>query len=215
MKKIALISFIFLVSIFSYANADIVDDIVVKNNNRISKQTIITYGKIELNKDYTLKDINQVFRNLYETDFFETLKIDIVGSQLVINVKENKIIQSVSIKGMKSKSLSESILEKTYSKDKSPFLVSKVKEDVDKIKNSLNEIGYYFVDVNAITSENNNDTIDLIYEIKLGDKAKVSKIEFIGDKKIKDRTLRNIIITEESKFWKFISKKKIFKQIIN
>ena len=208
MKKIALISFIFLVSIFSYANADIVDDIVVKNNNRISKQTIITYGKIELNKDYTLKDINQVFRNLYETDFFETLKIDIVGSQLVINVKENKILQSVSVKGVKSKSLTQKVLDNLYSKDKSSFLISKVKEDVDKIKNSLTEIGYYFAEVNAKTSENNNDTIDLIFEIKLGEKVKISKIEFLGDKKIKDRTLRNVIISEETKFWKFLSKKK-------
>ena len=208
MKKIALISFIFLVSIFSYANADIIDDIVVKNNNRISKQTIITYGKIELNKDYTLKDINQVFRNLYETDFFETLKIDIVGSQLVINVKENKILQSVSVKGVKSKSLTQKVLDNLYSKDKSSFLISKVKEDVDKIKNSLTEIGYYFAEVNAKTSENNNDTIDLIFEIKLGEKVKISKIEFLGDKKIKDRTLRNVIISEETKFWKFLSKKK-------
>ena len=208
MKKIAFISFIFLVSIFSYSNADIVDDIVVKNNNRISKQTIITYGKIELNKDYTLKDINQVFRNLYETDFFETLKIDIVGSQLVINVKENKILQSVSVKGVKSKSLTQKVLDNLYSKDKSSFLISKVKEDVDKIKNSLTEIGYYFAEVNAKTSENNNDTIDLIFEIKLGEKVKISKIEFLGDKKIKDRTLRNVIISEETKFWKFLSKKK-------
>ena len=208
MKKIALISCIFLVSIFSYANADIVDDIVVKNNNRISKQTIVTYGKIELNKDYTLKDINQVFRNLYETDFFETLKIDIVGSQLVINVKENKILQSVSVKGVKSKSLTQKVLDNLYSKDKSSFLISKVKEDVDKIKNSLTEIGYYFAEVNAKTSENNNDTIDLIFEIKLGEKVKISKIEFLGDKKIKDRTLRNVIISEETKFWKFLSKKK-------
>ena len=208
MKKIALISFIFLVSIFSSAYADIIDDIVVKNNNRISKQTIITYGKIELNKDYTLKDINQVFRNLYETDFFETLKIDIVGSQLVINVKENKILQSVSVKGVKSKSLTQKVLDNLYSKDKSSFLISKVKEDVDKIKNSLTEIGYYFAEVNAKTSENNNDTIDLIFEIKLGEKVKISKIEFLGDKKIKDRTLRNVIISEETKFWKFLSKKK-------
>ena len=204
MKKITLISFIFLMSICSYANADIIDDIVVKNNNRISKQTIITYGKIELNKDYTLKDINQVFRNLYETDFFETLKIDIVGSQLVINVKENKILQSVSVKGVKSKSLTQKVLDNLYSKDKSSFLISKVKEDVDKIKNSLTEIGYYFAEVNAKTSENNNDTIDLIFEIKLGEKVKISKIEFLGDKKIKDRTLRNVIISEETKFWKFL-----------
>ena len=99
MKKISLIIFyIFYIDIF-YVNGEIIDDIVVKNNNRISKQTIITYGKIELNKDYTLKDIKQVFRNLYQTDFFETLKIDIVGSKLVINVKENKIIQSVTVEG--------------------------------------------------------------------------------------------------------------------
>ena len=161
-------------SICSYVNADIIDDIVVKNNNRISKQTIITYGKIELNKDYTLKDINQVFRNLYQTDFFETLKIDVVGSQLVINVKENKIIQSVSVEGIKSKKLNENVLDKIYSKDKSPFLISKVKEDVDKIKNSLSDVGYYFAEVNAKTSENNNETIDLIFDIKLGEKVKIS-----------------------------------------
>ena len=46
---------------------------------------------------------------------------------------------------------------------------------------------------------------DLIFEVNLGDKSKIKKIEFIGDKKIKDRTLRRIIISEEAKFWKFIS----------
>jgi len=212
MKKLSLIIFIFFTSIYSYVKSEIIEDIVVKNNNRISKQTIITYGKIELNKDYSLSDINQVFRNLYETDFFETLKVDIVGSQLVINVKENKIIQSISVEGVKSKNLKENILEKTYSKDKSSFLISKVKEDVDKIKSSLNAIGYYFAEVNAITSENNNDTINLIFEIKLGEKVKISQIEFLGDKKIKDRTLRNVIISEETKFWKFLSKKKFLNQ---
>ncbi len=208
MKKISFISFILFIAINFQVKANIIEDIVIKNNNRISKQTIITYGKIELNKDYDLQDVNQVFRNLYQTDFFETLKIDIVGSQLVIEVKENKVIQSVSIEGIKSKSLKENILEKTYSKDKSSFLISKVKDDVDKIKISLNEIGYFFAEVNAKTSINTNDTINLIYEVKLGDKAKISKIEFLGDKKIKDRTLRNVIITEETKFWKFLSKKK-------
>jgi outer membrane protein insertion porin family len=212
MKKISFIIFIFFISIYSHVNGEIIDDIVVKNNNRISKQTIITYGKIELNKDYSLNDINNVFRNLYQTDFFETLKIDVVGSQLVIDVKENKIIQSVNVDGIKSKNIKNSILEKVYSRDKSPFLISKVKEDVDKIKSSLNEIGYYFAEVNAKTSENINDTVDLIFEIKLGDKVKISKIEFLGDKKIKDRTLRNVIISEETKFWKFLSKKKFLNQ---
>ena len=53
-----------------------------------------------------------------------------------------------------------------------------------------------------------NNTIDLIYNINLGQKALIGKIKFIGDKKIKDRKLRNIIVSEENKFWKIISSKK-------
>ena len=54
--------------------------------------------------------------------------------------------------------------------------------------------------------DNNNNTVDLIFNIDLGDKAKIEIIDFIGDKKFKDRTLKNLIISEESKFWKFISR---------
>ena len=202
--------FLFISSVF----ADVVNDIEVKNNNRISKETIITYGEIELNKDYGLKEINQVFKNLYETNFFESLKIDLIDNKLVIEVTENKIIQSVAVEGIKSKSLSSSILDNIFSKDKAPFLITKVKEDINKIKISLNSVGYYFAEVKSKTLENENKTIDLIFEINLGDKALISQIEFIGDKKIKDRTLRNVIISEENKFWKFISKKRFLNQSI-
>jgi outer membrane protein insertion porin family len=208
MKKFIISIFVYFLFLSINVSAEMINDITVKNNNRISKQTIITYGNIELNKDYNLSDVNQVFRNLYETDFFESLKIDIVDNQLVINVKENKIIANVSTEGVESKRLAEVILKNTFSKEKSPFLISKVKQDVDKIKISLNEIGYYFAEVETKTYENNNDTINLIFNIETGDRAKISQIEFVGDKKIKDRTLRNVIISEESKFWKFVSKKK-------
>ena len=53
-----------------------------------------------------------------------------------------------------------------------------------------------------------DNKIDLLYQIELGEKSKISKISFIGDKKFKDSTLKNIIISEEYKFWKFLSGKK-------
>ena len=36
-------------------------------------------------------------------------------------------------------------------------------------------------------------------------KPKFQKISFIGDKKIKEKRLRDIIVSEEFKFWKFIT----------
>ena len=55
-----------------------------------------------------------------------------------------------------------------------------------------------------------------LYKIELGKKSKISKISFIGDKRFKDSTLKNIIISEEYKFWKFLSGKKYLnKNLIN
>ena len=39
-------------------------------------------------------------------------------------------------------------------------------------------------------------------------KQKLKKITFIGNKIFKDKKLKSIIISEEYKFWKFISGKK-------
>ena len=51
-------------------------------------------------------------------------------------------------------------------------------------------------------------SIQIIYNIDLGEKAKIRNISFVGDKKIKEKKLKNIIVSEESKFWKLLSNKK-------
>ena len=191
---------------------DIIEDIILEGNNRISKETIITYGDIELNKVYTNEEINEIFKNLYSTNFFENITITKLDNKLKIKVIENKIIQTVIIEGVKSKTIQESILDTMYSKSKTPFLERKVSEDVTRIKNSINNLGYYFAKVESKVVENSNETVDLVLNIELGDKASIDKIEFIGNKIFKNRTLKNVIISEESKFWKFISKNKFINQ---
>ncbi len=196
----------FLLIINSYAV--VIKDIKVNNNKRITKETIITYGNIELNKDYDQNGLNRIIKNLYETNFFKKISLNIDGQILILDLVENKIIQSVKVEGVKAKKIKEAILKNLFSKDKSPFLIEKVKIDENRMKTSLNTIGYYLSDVKSKILENNNDTVDLIFEVNLGEKSKIKKIEFIGDKKIKDRTLRSVIISEEAKFWKFISNNK-------
>ena len=214
MKNLTII-FLFITSFFTnFANAAVIENVKILNNERISKETIITYGDIKLNKDYDSKQINEILKNLYETNFFENIKLSIDNNLLIIDVVENKIIQNVIVEGLKSKTMTKQILENTFSKDKAPFLISKVKLDNKRIKSSLDMMGYYFSKVESKVVENSNNTIDLIFDINLGDKAKISKIEFIVDKKIKDRTLRSVIISEENKFWKFISNKKYLNKSI-
>ena len=80
--------------------------------------------------------------------------------------------------------------------------------DVDRIQKILKNSGYYFSVVTDKIIENQNNTVNIIFNIDLGEKAYISSIEFTGDKYYKDRLLRNIIISEENRFWKFITNRK-------
>ena len=54
------------------------------------------------------------------------------------------------------------------------------------------------VDVNLVSIENNK--VDLVFNIDLGNKSKIKKISFIGNKIFKDNKLRSLIISEEYNF---------------
>ena len=206
MKLIVILFFI--ISFVFTAKAEIVKELIVNNNDRISIDTIKTYGNIEIGNDYTSDDLNKILKNLYETNFFQDVFLKIEKNILIINVVENKIIQTININGIKSTKVQEAITENLILKSKSPFIESQVEKDIIRIKSSLSREGYYFSTVTSSIEENVNNTLNLNYNIKLGDKVKISKIDFTGDKIVKDRTLRNLITIEESRFWKFLSKKK-------
>jgi len=188
--------------------AEIINEIKVINNERISKETILVFSNIELGKDYKQNDLNRILNDLYSTDFFKNVSLEIKNNILYVTVKENKIIQEVIIEGLKKQEMIKILKKNIASKDKNPFVENKTRRDINIITSILKNSGFYFSEVNLKIAENNNDTINLIYEIKLGDKAYIKSINFIGDKFFKDRTLRGVIASEENKFWKFITSKK-------
>ena len=201
--------FIILFTLYSFlSSAEIINDVVVNNNKRISKESIISLGNIKIGTNYDQSDLDEVLKNLYGTNFFSDIKISVENNKIIVLVEENKIIQSVKINGVKSKTTQKLILSELQLKDRSPLVNFKVKQDLSKIKNSLSLQGYYFSQVNISIEENNNDTVNLIYDIELGERAKIARIEFVGNKVFKNKKLRNLIVSEENKFWKFLSKKR-------
>ncbi|WP_075520415.1 outer membrane protein assembly factor BamA [Candidatus Pelagibacter communis] len=201
---LSLLFFAFFISV----RAEIINDIKLENNIRVSKESIISFGNIKLGTDYSESDVNQILLDLYETNFFSDIKLKIENNILIISVKEKKIIQTVSIEGVKSKENTEKILKNLRLKDKSPFDKFTAEQDLNRIKDSLSRSGYYFAKVDVTIKENSNDTVDLIYNIDTGEKALIKNIKFTGDKFYKDKKLRSVIVSEENKFWKFISNKK-------
>jgi len=208
MKIIIFISVLVFFNFFNQLKAEIINNIIVNNNERISLGTIKTYGKIEIGKDYSEDDLNQILKNLYETKFFKNISLKIDNQVLIIDLIENKLVQTIIIEGIKSSTIKNTILESLIIKEKAPFNESDISKDLSNIKRSLTSEGYYLSNIDSNIIENNNNTVNIVFNIDIGDKSKISIIEFTGDKIFKTKTLNNIITSEENKFWKFISKNK-------
>ena len=179
-------------------------------NERISDETIIIFTGLNdiKNKKLNDNDLNNIIKNLYSTDFFENVSIKIINGKLLIKVLEYPLIQKVELSGIKNKKEISIIKESIKLKAKNSFIPIKVKNDETIINNILRVNGYFFSTVSTEITTNENNTVDIIYNINRGDKAYIRNIKFIGDKKIKSKKLKKIILTEEAKFWKFLTKNK-------
>ncbi len=188
--------------------SEVVKNFKVEGNERVSKKTIINFADVEINTDLNTSDFNRIIKNLYSTNFFENISLNISNGILIIKVKEFPIVQSIIFNGIKAKKFKDQLYEQISLKEKNPYNKLFLESDLIKIKNIFKRSGYYFVEIKLDEKLNENNTVDLIYNINMGEKALIGKINFIGDKKYKDRKLHSIITSEEAKFWKFISKGK-------
>jgi len=205
-KKILSFFLLFLFLINGKSIAEVVKKVEIEGNDRISHETIMVFGDISIGKDYNISEVNILIKKLYSTSFFSNISAAIENNTLKIIVKENPIIKSIVFDGEKAKKYMERITDLLSLRENSPFVENNIKKDINLIKEFYRTLGFYFVKIDAEIARLEKNRVNIKYLIEKGDKAKISKIFFIGDKKIREKKLRDVITSQEAQFWKFISR---------
>ncbi len=205
--KIFIISFFLFVSSLSLSvHADTIEKINVKGNERISAETIMLFGDITIGKNYETNDLNLLIKKLYNTSFFSDISASIENNILNITVKENPIVNQIKLEGEKASKFKEKIIELLTLRESGAFNENNIKSDINLIKEFYRSLGHYFVKIDSKIERLDKNRINISFLIDKGDKAKIAKIYFLGDKKIREKKLRDIITSDEAQFWKFISR---------
>ena len=204
--NIQLFCFIILTIFNSYAEN--LKEIIIEGNDRITDETIKNFLPTSIGDNITNQSLNQILKDLYETKFFKNVDVKYTNNILTINVSENPIIQNIIYNGIKSKTLLNSITNGTKLITRSSFIEQIFENDLSIIFDNLKDNGYYFATIDTRVEDLGDNIVNLIFDINLGNKAKIKKITFLGEKIFKDKKLKSIILSEEYKFWKFISGKK-------
>jgi outer membrane protein insertion porin family len=186
------------------AQSSVVQRIVIQGNERIEQGTVISYLPIQPGDTVDAARLDLALKTLARTDLFADVKIEIVSGDLIVKVVENPIINQVVFEG--NSSLKEDKLkDEVQIRPRGIFTRSKVQADVQRIIELYRRSGRISATVTPKVVELPQKRVDLVFEINEGPKSGVLGINFLGNSEYSDNDLRDVVVTKESHWYKFLT----------
>ena len=190
---------------YAQAQSGVIQRILVQGNERIEAGTVLSYLPIQAGDTVDPSRIDVALKTLFRTDLFADVKIDLQqNGDLVVRVVENPIINRVIFEG-NSALKEDKLRDEVTIRPRGIFTRAKVQSDVQRLIELYRKSGRIGVTVTPKVVELPQKRIDLIFEINEGPKSGVLDINILGNQAFSDGDLADVIVTEESHWYKFLS----------
>ena len=193
----------------SQAQAQVVSGIDVVGNQRISRDTILTYVTIEPGQNATSVKKDETIQALFATGLFRDVSIGSSGSRLIVTVVENPIVNGVSFVG-NDKIKDDDLRNAALTKARATFSQDQVDSDVEGLKQAYRAIGRFNATVKATVSPVDGNRVNVTYRIDESDKTGIAKIRFVGNKVFGDGRLKNAISTRQTGLLSFLKSDDVY-----
>ena len=186
------------------AQAQVISSIVVEGNRRVEPETVFSYMQVQRGQSANADNIDASIKALFQTGLFADVRIFRRGNSLVVQVEENPLINRVSFEG-NSEIDNKKLKQETELRERVIYTRARVQSDVQRIAALYRRSGYYGATVEPKIVRLSQNRVNLVFEIHEGQETKVKSITFTGNQAFSDSSLRSVINTAESAWWKFFS----------
>jgi outer membrane protein insertion porin family len=188
----------------SVANAEVIQSVTVSGMQRLEPDTVRSYVRLRPGQAYSQVAADQALKDLYATELFSDVQIRNEAGNVVIQVKENPVINRIILEGNK-RIKEDKILPEIKVAPRQIFTRSKVRADVSRIIELYKRQGRFaaVVEPKMVLLEQNR--VDIVFEITEGPKSKVRQINIIGNQQFSDGELRGQMVTKEARLKRFMS----------
>lgn len=191
-------------SLASLAQAEVIEKMQVKGNQRLEAETIYSYLPFAVGDDVDTNAVNEAIKELYKTGFFNDVKIDLKGSSVVIDVNERPAISSITFEG-NDKVDTDVLKGEVQIKVRDIYVPTKVQSDVERIKMIYQRMGLLNAKVEAVTENKRRNRVEIIFKISEGDKNYIEDISFVGNKAFSSSDLREQMMSKTKRWYRFFS----------
>ncbi len=186
------------------AEVGVVNRILVTGNQRIDTTTIISYLPIQAGDTVNPAILDVAVRTLYRTDLFADIQIGLQGTDLIVEVTENPVINQVVFEGNRAFN-EQKLREEVTIRPRGIFTRSRVQQDAQAIIELYRLSGRIGATVTPRLVQLDQNRVDLVFEIDEGAQTGVRSINFLGNDAFSDRDLREVMVTKTSRWWRLFS----------
>ena len=191
------------------AVAQTASSIVVEGSRRVEADTIRSYFKPGPGGRIGPEQEDEALKALVATGLFSDVRINHTGGRIVVMVVENPVINRVAFEGNK-KAKDEQLNAEVQSKPRGTLSRPTVQADVQRIIEIYHRTGRFDVSVDPKIIELPNNRVDLVFEIREGDKTGIKDIRFVGTKAYSSSRLKEVVKTSESNILSFLQTTDIY-----
>lgn len=184
--------------------AGTIKSISVTGAQRLEPDTVLSYTKLRVGQPYTREALDAALKDLFATELFADVQIRDDAGNLVIEIKENPVINRIVLEGNK-RLKEDKIMPEIKLAPRQIFTRSKVRADVARIIELYRRQGRFAATVEPKMVQLDQNRVDIIFEITEGPKSKVRQINIIGNEKFSDGELRSEMATKQARFFRIFS----------
>ncbi len=186
------------------AGAGAIADIRIEGIQRIEPATVRSYLLLQPGDAWDAERVDRSLKALFATGLFADVKLTREGNTLLVRVVENPIINRIAFEG-NSKLADKDLNTEIQLRPRVVYTRTRVQNDVRRILQLYRRHGRFAATVEPKVIQLSENRVDLVFEINEGPSTGVRSINFVGNRQFGDGTLRGVIETKESRWYRFLS----------
>ena len=183
---------------------DLIAEIRIEGTQRVEPDTVRSYLQLQLGDVYDTEKADASLKALFATGLFSDVTMRREGDALVVRVVENPVINRIAFEG-NSKLTDENLNSEVQLRPRLVYTREKVQSDVTRILEIYRRSGRFAATVQPKLVQLPQNRVDLIFEIDEGPSTGIRGITFLGNRIFSGATLKEIISTKESRWYRFLS----------
>lgn len=181
-----------------------VRSITIRGAERLEPETVRSYVGLSAGDSYDRNRLDRALKDLYATELFADVTIRDRQGELVVDVRENPVVNRIVLEGNK-RVKDEKFKDEIKLAPRQIFTRSKARADVARILELYRRQGRFAAAVEPKIVQLDQNRVDVVFEIDEGPKSKVRRINIVGNTKFSDGDLRGEMATKEAKWYKFFT----------